>query len=391
MGTDSTTNGIARFIESTIAEVAGRISDRLAAGSVPPTSIPNMGYLLAPVCRVNFVEDKVPDYELLGRILRLSESINHWANFGPVVDITEQAYSRAMQLPATSSLILCSNGTVSLEILASAHEILLGRALRWVGSAFNFLNIDRGAFQHTTLIDCDERGLLSIDRLRELPANSYDGVIVTNTFGITPEYHQIVEFCHESKKSLLLDNAAGLGNRQSPYIQWQSISLHHTKPFGFGEGGAMICPAEHAALVRALISFAKGFPREVARRSTNAKLSDVSAAFLLARLHSSPQWIPLYIEQAQRVSLAAIECGLKPLINSDRSIAMSLPFMLQKPVGLAALSNPDLSMGRSYAVLAENAPVARRIQERVVNIPTHPGVARVADPRLLEILRELGA
>ena len=381
---------ISVFVDDAL-RVLGESLDSRKHGTAesPELASSRMGYLNAPLVQVNFVERKHANYNLISRFLAITDSINHWTNFGPIEDITEKTLAKLIGLGDDHSVVLCSNGTVALEILTIAHEIIAGRRLRWVGSAFNFLNINRGQLRSTHLVDCNANGMLSLDELRRLHSDSYDGLIVTNAFGVVSKFDEYLEFANKSRKILVLDNAAGIGNIHPPAIPWQSLSLHHTKPFGFGEGGAMICPTEHAPLLRELISFGKGLRRETAQLSTNAKISDISAAFILARLYDSSNWAPKYREQSIRVTDCAKKCNLFPLQEGCGKIAMSLPFLSEKPVSIGHLRNPHITIGKSYTALGDLHPMASHISERTVNIPAHPDVRHLTDDILEATLHSL--
>jgi dTDP-4-amino-4,6-dideoxygalactose transaminase len=73
---------------------------------------------------------------------------------------------------------------------------------------------------------------------------------------------------------------------------------------------------------------------------------------------------------------------------AKRAIAMSLPFLAPDELPVRRLANPHLVLAKYYAPLADR-PNAARIYRRIVNVPSHPDVARVAEQDLLATLRRL--
>ena len=84
----------------------------------------------------------------------------------------------------------------------------------------------------------------------------------------------------------MFDNAA------SPYSFWKGtnscnlgvasyVSLHHTKPIGFGEGGLIIIDKKYEKYARASINFGLMDDEPINDRGGNLKMSEVSAAAIL--------------------------------------------------------------------------------------------------------------
>jgi dTDP-4-amino-4,6-dideoxygalactose transaminase len=67
------------------------------------------------------------------------------------------------------------------------------------------------------------------------------------------------------------------------------ISLHHTKPFGFGEGGAIIVDKKYENLVRGLICFGMNLSekKHYLPEGNNYKMSEISAIYILQYLENN--------------------------------------------------------------------------------------------------------
>jgi len=332
--------------------------------------------------KIAFVERKVADLAHVQELLSHCDECNQWANRGPLYWTLADAYHEHMNLPKDVSVTPCANGGIALEALARFHEIKAGRPLRWVASAFSFVNVSRGWFADAQLVDCDSAGMLDLASLQKYDHRRYDGLVVTNIFGLWRDFSPWIEFARNSGKLLLIDNAAGI-DRQVPDWPYQSFSLHHTKPYGCGEGGLVLSPQKEAEEIYALLNYGDLDERNRSTWLNNGKLSDVSCAFHLDRLSRYPQWAPRYREQAERINLLASELGLRPLVpgSLDRP-AMSMPFLANSEISVENVrASKRLFFGKYYQPLANHCG-AKSIYKYVVNIPTHPDLIRLDDRQL---------
>ena len=335
-----------------------------------------------------FVEAKSPDLDRVGQLLEAPARHNHWTNRGPLHRVLALAFHEYFGLGSDRAVVPCANGGIALETLARLHDARAGKRLRWVVSSFSFWNLGRGYFSTATVIDCDAEGLLSLDELAALPLDAYDGIVVTNPFGLCRDFDRYRDFAGRHDKAMLIDNAAGV-RRSIPEVDYQSLSLHHTKPYGVGEGGLAVLPAAEAEEFFELIDYRTLAPRRAGCWLNNGKLSDLACAFHLDRLERSPEWAPHYELQAARILRIAQGVGLRPLLPPDGStVATSLPFLADRPILVSQLENPLLTLGKYYVPLAPT-PNAGVIYERIVNVPSHPDVARLDARELADVLARL--
>ena len=190
---------------------------------------------------VAFVEDKRPDLPSIGTLLQASAARNHWTNFGPVWE----------QLKAHTETALDSSERIESPCLARAapmHCLRRRRSpsgsseRRWIVSAYGFRATVIGPFANTIVIDCDENGIIDVGRLVDR-SNDYDGIVATNPFGLLADLNDARSISLGSThKALIIDNAAAfVGFDRSDHAGvFECLSFHHTKPYGFGEGGCLI-------------------------------------------------------------------------------------------------------------------------------------------------------
>jgi dTDP-4-amino-4,6-dideoxygalactose transaminase len=125
-----------------------------------------------------------------------------------------------------------------------------------------------------------------------------DIIIVTNIFGNCVDIDKYTSWVKDDKKNtsrfLIFDNAATSytfykSKNCLNYGNGSIVSFHHTKPFGFGEGGAIIVDKKYERTIRCLNNFGIGlFPDSYwSKYGNNNKMSDVSASFILQYLYQN--------------------------------------------------------------------------------------------------------
>jgi dTDP-4-amino-4,6-dideoxygalactose transaminase len=338
---------------------------------------------------IAFVEAKRPDYEHVRRLLAASEASGTWSNFGPVSVRLEETVEELLELPRERRAVACASGTVALHGLVRLHEHLADRRLRWVVSAFTFHAQRQGPLAAARVLDCDPRGLLDAEELAALPADSYDGIVVTHLFGVAGPVGRYEELAARGGKVLIFDSASCFGatdRRGSPLGRFgaaELFSFHHTKPCGFGEGGCAVVPAELADTFRSLINFGLYKGIDTGARSSNGKMSDVAAAYILDRLRHRETIRRAHLAQFRRLVGIAGDLGLTALVDGGREGAFPslAPILFPRPVPPERLSGGPLVLHKYYRPLRPRTR-ADALYARLVCFPCHPGVAAVADEEL---------
>jgi dTDP-4-amino-4,6-dideoxygalactose transaminase len=354
-----------------------------------------------------FIENKVPDYDRMRQIMALSERRNAYANRGPVSRLLEDAVAGLIGLGEERKAVAVASGTAGLHLLAGLEAIKRGRHLRWISPAFTFFSANTGPLENCALTDCNVLGVLDRRVLERLDPAGYDGVIYTNVFAANPNIEGLAAFCAEHDKALIVDNATGLLDppictRPPPP---QAISCHHTKPWGFGEGGVIVIDAADEALARQLVNFGNGAPDWARRYGMNGKVSDASCALILDRIERMPAWRSLYRMQIRRI-MALIEQNrlpLRPLWRTPpKSPVSSVPLIARQPIPPMMLANDHLVLRKYYRPLNwtrdafrnwrhcdATYPNADRIFRHIVNFPAHPGLAALPDEMIVSVLSRL--
>jgi dTDP-4-amino-4,6-dideoxygalactose transaminase len=348
-----------------------------------------------PARPVAFIEPKFPDFGQLEKVLALSADSGYWTNFGPVCQLLESVLERWLELPPARTVVMCSSGTAALLTLIALKEYCAGRKLRWVVSAYSFRSSHLGPLADATVLDCDATAMLDLEALSRLAPDAWDGIILTNVFGLRKNARGYVDLCRRLGKELIVDNAGlleGFERDSESTAVDELLSFHQTKPWGMGEGGCAIVARDEAAIFRKLINAGESLRPHAKAGASNSKISDFSCAFILQRLLQASAWRDAYRQQAERILSIALDAGLRLLgpLHIDALTPPNLPMLAAQPVPEANLKNKSFVVQKYFRPLVHPAPNAWRIYERIVNIPCHPGMAALGDHEIRQPLAFAG-
>jgi dTDP-4-amino-4,6-dideoxygalactose transaminase len=353
--------------------------------------------------RVGFIENKHYDFQRLSDLLELSTSSNHHANGGPVSKLLETVVQALIQPDFTSkrSVIATCNGTAALQLACGVHEILDNRnKYRWVTSNFNFFSAKIGQLNDTILIDSNAYGGFCLDSLKSIPIDSYEGVIYTNIFANNSNWLDVQEFCKTHDKKLVIDNATGLFDRpmhsQDIDQPIEIISAHHTKPWGVGEGGFIICSPDQEVILRKLINFGVELNTNNRRQCSNYKISDISAAAIFVRLEQLSEWAPYYY-QAEKQLITIMENFsdyAKPLIGNSqaRSPRAHTPFVARQIVHLPTDDIDSTIITRKYYKPIEEHSIflnSQALYDKIFCLPNCPALHFISDDKIERHIKNL--
>ena len=221
------------------------------------------------------------------------------SNGGPCVTLVENRLREVLCISNTHAVVAVANASLALSAIALAIDMRrrltsrnLGPVAQYATQSFTFPSSVQGAFRdRTVVVDVDPSGELD---LAAVPPDC-EGLVVTHPFGYAGNVEQYRSWWLENAtRVLIFDNAAApftrVGGRNTCMLGTASIvSLHHTKPIGFGEGGVAIVEADLEPLIRRAINFgySKTVPLPWEAMATNMKMSELAAAACLVRLEEA--------------------------------------------------------------------------------------------------------
>jgi dTDP-4-amino-4,6-dideoxygalactose transaminase len=238
---------------------------------------------------ISWVPRKLVNHKLVNQLLSLSDAKNQYTNGGPVVSLLEKKIHEILKIDDSKSVVCVSNGTVALWAAVAAMELCECMDLQFCTQSFTFPASAQGYLDDVIIVDIDSGGGLDLTKVDPTKCN---GIIVTNVFGNVVDIAKYEDWCKIHKKALIFDNAATAytfyrGKNSCNYGNASTISFHHTKPIGFGEGGAIIIDSKYERSLRNIINFGIDNTSPIGkwhRKGGNYKMSDLQAAYIVQYL-----------------------------------------------------------------------------------------------------------
>jgi dTDP-4-amino-4,6-dideoxygalactose transaminase len=235
----------------------------------------------------------IPDLPGPAEYLPLLEEMheNGWySNFGPLVQRFENRLLEMLGV-TDETCVSCCNATAGL----SAALLATGRSGQVLLPAFTFpasLGAIRAAGLVPVVTDVDaESWTLHGDLLdRALVQSGATMVMLVAPFGIHRDLAADLTICRRRGAALIIDSAAGLGGPRSTEAAQEDVfevfSMHATKPFAVGEGGAIFAHCTHDAALRSVLNFAltSSAKPQGPLWGFNGKMSEFHAAVGIAQL-----------------------------------------------------------------------------------------------------------
>lgn len=235
----------------------------------------------------NWVHKKPINMARVNELLQECIATNIYTNGGKNVRLLEQFIRSRLKIDDSKDIICVANATMALYALCDGISFHHSKNIQWTTQSFTFPSSAQGMLNKTHIVDIDNNGGLD---LSSIPSDT-EGIIVTNIFGNVVDIDHYVKWAEQHHKYLIFDNAATAytfykGRNACNYGHGSIISFHHTKPLGFGEGGAIIVDMEYSESIRRLINFGihneKLLPWD--RLGANYKMSEIAAIYILQYL-----------------------------------------------------------------------------------------------------------
>lgn len=236
--------------------------------------------------KIKWVPNKKINSKRVNELFEESIETRRFSNGGPNVELLEKIIREKLRIDDSKSVIVVTNGSVALHSLATSIEYFNNRKINWATQSFTFPPSAQGTLSNAKIVDIDKDGGLNLDELDE----SINGIIVTNIFGNVVDIEKYEKWANENNKFLIFDNAATpftfyKDKSCCNYGNGSTISFHHTKPLGFGEGGAIIVDKKYENNIRCLNNFGINLTNKYwVREGNNNKMSEISAVYILQYL-----------------------------------------------------------------------------------------------------------
>lgn len=341
--------------------------------------------------KINFIENKIPNFKKIKQIYQKSLQINHHANFGPISKSLELKLKKILKLKKNKVVIMCSSATMGL--LTICNYLMLQNKKKFATSNYTFFSSNLNFLSKAKILPTDSNGLISIENI-EKRLSTFDNLIYTNLFNQNPNLNKIYNFCKKNKKNLIVDNATNLLDRPKNYNAlnlFEIVSFHHTKPWGFGEGGMIVCDKKHEKKIKEIINFGSKNFKKNKKYSFNAKISDWSCSVILDRINSISKWSLEYKYQYKRI---------KKIINkkfdfdkfldtTTKSPKNYIPIICKKKIDQNLLEKSSyIQFKKYYKPLSKTVKncLANKIYRNILCIPCHNGLIKISDKKIIKDL-----
>lgn len=233
-------------------------------------------------------------------------------NNGPLVQELEE---KIKEFLGVRHCFLVTNGTMALQLSIKALE-LKGEIIT---TPFSFVATTSSiVWEHCTpvFVDIDENTLnINPNLIEDAITENTTAILATHVYGNPCDVEKIQQIADKYNLKVIYDGAHAFGTKYKgksllSYGDVSTVSFHATKLFSTVEGGAIITNDDQLA---EKIDIMRNFGlvgQEIETLGTNAKLSEVHAAFGLCMLPKVPEIIEQreqicnwYDEQLQRLNL----------------------------------------------------------------------------------------
>lgn len=353
--------------------------------------------------KLPFIRPTLPPPDEWLPFLAQSYAARYFSNGGPCVRQLEREIGERHQHQRAA--VLTASATAGLVAILQAMEIR-GPV---VVPAFTFAATAQAVVAagcRPVLCDVSEetweldpRGLaLALGRLymRDRPG----AILHVRAFGMCRDLAPIEEVAHRYNVPLIVDSAAAFGGllpdgrRAGCQGHAEVFSFHATKPFGIGEGGAVLTNEALASRVRTCINFGlvDGIPT---MSGINGKMSEFHAAVGLAMLRRIDAQLAARANVATNYLVAGIETGgadgiglppwqTYPTLTSDP--VRVIERAAARGVELRRYYQPALNRSARFAC-SNPLPVSDHLADHMVCLPVYADMATEEQDCVIDAVR----
>jgi dTDP-4-amino-4,6-dideoxygalactose transaminase len=346
------------------------------------------------------MKPKLGTYDEMEPYLRRIDLNNIYSNHGPLVFELEETYAKYFGVKS-DLVVAIANATQAIQGLVSLSSIE-----NWIVPNYTFpatalavLNARKNIY----ICDVSETDWkLRVDLIDKSLTNF--GIVPVMPFGSKVEFEPYKEF-----DKVIIDAAASLGSNPPPFNEMQAdwavvYSLHATKVLGAGEGGIVVCGSiKLAQSLRSWINFGfVGQKHTSAIQGTNAKMSEISAAYALHSINNFEVERNEWLHSQSYVALITKDCRWRTFVNNLTSFhpywiasfrnknekIMVSKYLLSKGIQSRSWWNLPISSQKPFS----NSPIfneistANKLSEKHLGLPMFRGLSHES---ILEICEHI--
>ena len=351
---------------------------------------------------INWIPLKQIDFESVN--IKMQECINtkHLTNNGKNVIQLQNDIKEMFKIDSNKEILLTCNGSLGINTLIGGLNIYYGKKIKWAVQSFTFPCSTQGLLMDSIIFDIDENMGPNIIKLEE-NKDEYDGLLVTNCFGASTNIELYEHFCKKNNKLLLFDNAA------SPLTYYNNknilnyglgcmVSLHHTKPIGFGEGGFIVFDKKYIESMEKTICF--GFTKldryNFNKYANNYKMSEISCIYIsnyltnLNKIYNHHTKLISYFIKCLNESNLIIKIKiLKNYSNFEESLMCTIPIIFETEITPEFFIKNNIEAKKYYYPLNDNCNNSNELFKKIICLPLNIDLTFENIDYYIKILKEL--
>lgn len=336
---------------------------------------------------ISWVPKKNINYEDVTQQIKNCIESKHVTNNGKNVVKLQQVIKTLFEVDENKEVLLTCNGAMGINALVGGLNIFYNKKLKWAVQSFTFPCSKQGLLIDSIIFDIDENMGPNINELKERK-NEYDGILITNCFGASTNIEIYEQFCKENNKLLLFDNAASSftfykNKNILNYGLGCMVSLHHTKPIGFGEGGFIVFDKKFLEVMEQSICF--GFTKKDKYNyniyASNYKMSEISSIYISDYLKNlqhiynhHTKTICYFIKKIKENNL---DNKVKTIINFssfENSLMSTIPILFDYDIKVDFFIENNIDAKKYYYPLDNNCYFSNKIFKNIICLPLNTDI-----------------
>lgn len=337
---------------------------------------------------INYISKPAIDFDRLKEYIQISERANQFSNEGPLKFLLEEKLTDLLRIESGKKLLVCNNGTTALHAI-QLFITMQKSEVKWISPDFNFPSI-RCLNSPSDICDID---LETCGIPLDTDISEYTGVVITNLFGTCQPLDEWTQRCKKENKYLIVDNASSPlsvyeGKTLPNWGDFSFGSLHHTKIIGFGEGGFIVCNEEHYDTLKAILNFGFDIERNHHVYSSNFKMADTTASYILQYLDQFDlkKFLQIQNELVQELTYSGFK--MFPSQPADELVYGNLPILFDNPTDHLVFRKNNIEANKYYKPLL-GLDNSKNIYERIVNFPLHQNLTSYEIRLMIKTIRTL--
>ena len=306
----------------------------------------------------------------------------HLTNNGKNVIELQKNIKQIFKLDENKEVLLTCNGAMGINALIGGLNIFYNKKIKWAVLSFTFPCSIQGLLFDSIILDLDDNMGPSIIELNKRK-DEYDGIIITNCFGTSTNIELYENFCKEHNKLLLFDNAASSftlykNKNHLNYGIGSMVSLHHTKPIGFGEGGFIVFDKIFLDAMEKSICFGfTNFNRyNYELYASNYKMSEIACIYISDYLKNLDN---IYIHHSklmcyfiEKMNKNNLNKKVKLFTNYSKyeySLMATIPLIFENPISIDFFVENNIEAKKYYYPLDLTCTYSDKLFKNIICLP----------------------